>query len=98
MHDSLSVFACAAVPGCVIVAGGLGRTSAEVLRRASPSERFLKPAPPPDASKEKKEVRCPGVFALTGVGALGSHDLKLLFVERGRGLARGRCGGLRVTL
>jgi hypothetical protein len=30
MHDSRSFFACAAVAGCVIVAGGRGRTSAEV--------------------------------------------------------------------
>jgi hypothetical protein len=30
MHDSRSYFACAAVAGCVIVAGGVGRTSAEV--------------------------------------------------------------------
>jgi hypothetical protein len=30
MHDSRGNFACAAVAGCVIVAGGIGRTSAEV--------------------------------------------------------------------
>jgi hypothetical protein len=30
MHDSRYLFACAAVAGCVIVAGGVGRTSAEV--------------------------------------------------------------------
>ena len=30
MHDSRSNFACAAVAGCVIVAGGVHRTSAEV--------------------------------------------------------------------
>jgi hypothetical protein len=30
MHDSRYGFACAAVAGCVIVAGGVGRTSAEV--------------------------------------------------------------------
>jgi hypothetical protein len=30
MHDSRSFFACGAVAGCVIVAGGRGRTSAEV--------------------------------------------------------------------
>ena len=30
MHDSRCIFACAAVAGCVIVAGGRGRTSAEV--------------------------------------------------------------------
>jgi hypothetical protein len=30
MHDSRSFFACAAVAGCVIVAGGIGRTSAEI--------------------------------------------------------------------
>ena len=30
MHDSRSGFACAAVAGCVIVAGGWGRSSAEV--------------------------------------------------------------------
>jgi hypothetical protein len=30
MNDSRSFFACAAVAGCVIVAGGIGRTSAEV--------------------------------------------------------------------
>jgi hypothetical protein len=30
MHDTRSFFACAAVAGCVIVAGGDGRTSAEV--------------------------------------------------------------------
>jgi hypothetical protein len=30
MHDSRYFFACAAVAGCVIVAGGRGRTSAEV--------------------------------------------------------------------
>jgi hypothetical protein len=30
MHDSRAQFACAAVAGCVIVAGGRGRTSAEV--------------------------------------------------------------------
>jgi hypothetical protein len=30
MHDSRGYFACAAVAGCVIVAGGMGRKSAEV--------------------------------------------------------------------
>jgi hypothetical protein len=30
MHDPLTGFACAAVAGCIIVAGGLGRNSAEV--------------------------------------------------------------------
>jgi hypothetical protein len=30
MHDSRGFFACTAVAGCVIVAGGTGRTSAEV--------------------------------------------------------------------
>ena len=30
MHDSRYLFACAAVTGCVIVAGGRGHTSAEV--------------------------------------------------------------------
>jgi hypothetical protein len=30
MHDARCIFACAAVAGCVIVAGGRGRTSAEV--------------------------------------------------------------------
>ena len=30
MHDLRYLFACAAVAGCVIVAGGMGRTSAEV--------------------------------------------------------------------
>jgi hypothetical protein len=30
MHDTRDFFACAAVAGCVIVAGGMGRTSAEV--------------------------------------------------------------------
>jgi hypothetical protein len=30
MHDSRYLFACAAVAGCVIVAGGAGRTSAEL--------------------------------------------------------------------
>jgi hypothetical protein len=33
MHDSRGYFACAAVSGCVIVAGGIGRTSAEVYDR-----------------------------------------------------------------
>ena len=30
MHDSRSYFACEAVAGCIIVAGGQGRNSAEV--------------------------------------------------------------------
>ena len=30
MHDARAYFACAAVDWCVIVAGGMGRTSAEV--------------------------------------------------------------------
>ena len=31
MHDPRAYFACAAVAGCVIVAGGVGRNSAEVF-------------------------------------------------------------------
>jgi hypothetical protein len=31
MHDARYTFACAAVAGCVIVAGGVGRNSAEVF-------------------------------------------------------------------
>jgi hypothetical protein len=31
MHDSRSSFACAAVAGCIVVAGGSGRRSAEVF-------------------------------------------------------------------
>jgi hypothetical protein len=34
MHDARRYFACAAVAGCVIVAGGWGRSSAEVCDEA----------------------------------------------------------------
>ena len=33
-HESRTGFACAAVPGCIIVAGGYGRKSAEVFDEA----------------------------------------------------------------
>ena len=33
-HESRTGFACAAVPGCIIVAGGYGRKSAEVSDEA----------------------------------------------------------------
>jgi hypothetical protein len=36
MHDTRGYFACAAVAGCVVVAGGFGRRSAEVFDEATP--------------------------------------------------------------